>query len=201
MTTNPPAGSDPLETLAYWIDEARRRGAADSDAMALATATPDGAPSVRIVFCRGIDAHGLRFFTNYESRKGREIAANPRAAASFFWPLLDRQVRVEGRVEKLPAADSDEYFRHRPRGHQLGAWASRQSQPLVSLDALRAESDRLAAAHEGEDVPRPSHWGGYLLRASIVELWIRGRDRLHDRVRYARVEADANAWAGTRLNP
>ncbi|HSY25533.1 MAG TPA: pyridoxamine 5'-phosphate oxidase [Polyangiaceae bacterium] len=200
MTTNPPAGSDPLESLAYWIDEARRRGVADPDAMALATSTPDGAPSVRVVFCRGVDAQGLRFFTNYESRKGREIAANPRAAATFFWPLLDRQVRVEGRVEKLPGADSDEYFHHRPRGHQLGAWASQQSQPLVSLDALRAESDRLAALHEGEDVPRPPHWGGYLLRPSAVELWIRGRDRLHDRVRYDRVES-ANGWVGTRLNP
>ena len=198
MSTSPPAGSDPLELLALWIDEARRRGSADPDAMALATSTSDGAPSVRIVFCRGIDPRGLRFFTNYESRKGREIAENPRAAATFFWPVLDRQVRVEGRVEKLSESESDEYFHHRPRGHQLGAWASLQSRPLASLDALRAESDRLAAAHEGQEVPRPPHWGGYLLRPSAIELWIRGRDRLHDRVRY---EPYAGTWVGTRLNP
>src|SRR5580693_907770 len=190
------AGGNPLETLAQWLEEARQRGMAEPEAMALATATREGSPSVRIVLCRGIDSQGIRFFTNYESRKGRELDANPAAAASFFWPVLDRQVRVEGRAERLPAADSDAYFDHRRRGHQISAWASAQSRPLSSLEALKQRAGELERAHEGRPVPRPPYWGGYLLRASSVELWSRGADRLHDRVRYERGGA---GWTSVRL--
>jgi pyridoxamine 5'-phosphate oxidase len=192
------AGGDPLETLAQWLEEARRRGMPEPEAMALATATSGGVPSVRIVLCRGIDGEGIRFFTNYESRKGRELDANPPAAASFFWPVLDRQVRVEGRAERLPAADSDAYFDHRPRGHQISAWASAQSRPLASLDSLRKRAEELAIEHEGRSVPRPPYWGGYRLRAGTIELWTKGADRLHERLLY---ERSGTGWTCVRLAP
>jgi pyridoxamine 5'-phosphate oxidase len=189
---------DPLKTLADWIDEARTLGAPEPEAMALATATGEGVPSVRIVLCRGIDARGLRFFTNYESRKGGELADNHRAAVVFFWPVIDRQVRVEGEVERLGSTESDEYFQKRPRGHRLSALASPQSRPLASLDELRRRAAEVTAEYEGKEVPRPAYWGGYLLRPSAIELWIRGADRLHDRERF---EMRGGAWACTRLAP
>lgn len=192
------AGGNPLDTLAQWLEEARQRGMAEPEAMALATATPSGVPSVRIVLCRGIDSQGIRFFTNYESRKGRELDGNPGAAATFFWPVIERQVRVEGRAERLPDADSDAYFDRRRRGHQISAWASAQSRPLASLDALKDRAAELSREHEGRAVPRPPYWGGYLLRASSVELWTQGPDRLHDRVRYERNGAE---WTSVRLSP
>jgi pyridoxamine 5'-phosphate oxidase len=166
--------------------------------MALATATRTGAPSVRIVLCRGLDAQGLRFFTNYESRKGNELDANPAAAATFHWPVLDRQARIEGRAERLPAADSDAYFDHRPRGHQISAWASAQSRSLSTLEALKQKAAEIATEYEGRVVPRPPYWGGYLLRPSIVELWTKGPDRLHDRIRYERT---VGGWTSVRLAP
>jgi pyridoxamine 5'-phosphate oxidase len=196
MGVTPPVS--PLTTLAEWIDEATKRGAPDPDAMALATATLNGAPSVRIVFCRGLDEEGPRFFTNYESRKGREIAANPLASAVFHWPLLHRQVRVEGRVEKLPPEVSDAYFASRPRGSRIASSVSPQSRPISSLDELRAESDALEARLAGAEVPRPAHWGGYRLRPTSVELWQGGEYRLHDRVVYT---LSSGAWSGTRLGP
>jgi pyridoxamine 5'-phosphate oxidase len=189
---------DPLQTLAEWIEEARRRGCKEPEAMALATTTPAGMPSVRIVLCRGIDARGLRLFTNYESRKGGELDANPHAAVAFQWPLLERQVRVEGHTERLQPEESDAYFAHRPRGHQISAWASAQSQPLSTLEKLRDRARELAEHYEGRDVPRPPHWGGYLLRPTAVELWTQGLDRLHDRVRY---ENKGEVWTPTRLAP
>ena len=189
---------DPLSTLADWIEEARRRGCKEPEAMALCTTTPAGIPSVRIVLCRGIDARGLRFFTNYESRKGGELDANPHAAVAFYWPVLDRQVRVEGRTERLPPAESDDYFARRPRGHQISAWASAQSRPLSSLDDLRERARALADQYEGRDVPRPPHWGGYLLRPAAVEFWTQGRDRMHDRVRF---ESKDGGWTQARLAP
>jgi len=189
---------DPLLTLAEWIEEARQRGYKEPEAMALATTTPAGIPSVRIVLCRGIDARGLRFFTNYESRKGRELDANPHAAIAFHWPLLERQVRVEGSTERLQPEESDAYFAHRPRGHQISAWASAQSQPLPALENLRDRARELAELYEGRIVPRPPHWGGYLLRPTAVELWTQGLDRMHDRVRY---EKKGGVWTPTRLAP
>jgi pyridoxamine 5'-phosphate oxidase len=189
---------DPLETLAHWIEEARKRGVSEPEAMALATATPSGVPSVRIVLCRGIDARGLRFFTSYESRKGVELDRNPRAAAAFYWPVLDRQVRVEGPAERLPAEESDAYFEKRPRGHQISAWASEQSRPLTSLEALKERAEEFAEQYDGTDVPRPENWGGYLLRPLVVELWTRGLDRLHDRVRF---ERSGDGWTSEQLAP
>jgi pyridoxamine 5'-phosphate oxidase len=188
----------PLETLAAWIEEARERGASEPEAMALATSTLAGVPSVRIVLCRGIDVRGLRFFTNYESRKGIELDRNAHASAAFYWGVLGRQVRVEGDVERLSPADSDAYFQSRPRGHQLSAWASAQSRPLASQEELRHRMEELVIEYEGREVPRPSYWGGYLLRATTVELWAEGADRLHDRVRY---ELHAGAWTALRLGP
>jgi pyridoxamine 5'-phosphate oxidase len=189
---------DPLARLAALIDDARLRGVAEPDAMALATATPAGVPSVRIVLCRGVDARGLRFYTNYESRKGDELAVNAHAAACFFWPLLDVQFRVEGLVEKLTAAESDAYFERRPRGHRLSAHVSAQSRPITSLEALRERAHQLEGEYEGQAVPRPSYWGGYLLAPAAAEIWIRGADRLHERIRY---ERRGETWDATPLAP
>ncbi|MGA7118703.1 MAG: pyridoxamine 5'-phosphate oxidase [Polyangiaceae bacterium] len=188
----------PLETLAAWIEEARNRGMSEPEAMALATSTPSGVPSVRIVLCRGIDARGLRFFTNYESRKGIELGQNPRAAVSFHWPVLGRQGRADGSVERLSAAESDAYFQSRPRGHRLSAWASAQSRPLASQDELRRRMAELTAQYAGREVPRPPHWGGFLLRPTAVELWTQGADRIHDRVLY---ELRRDGWEANRLSP
>jgi pyridoxamine 5'-phosphate oxidase len=188
----------PLETLAAWIEEARERSASEPEAMALATSTLAGIPSVRILLCRGIDTRGLRFFTNYESRKGVELERNPHASAVFYWGVLGRQVRVEGDVEKLTAAESDVYFQSRPRGHQLSAWASAQTRALGSQEELRRRMEELTAQYQHREVHRPPYWGGYLLRATTVELWAQGADRLHDRVRY---ELHAGAWTAQRLAP
>jgi pyridoxamine 5'-phosphate oxidase len=188
----------PPETISTWIQDARDRGMPEPEAMSLATATPAGVPSVRIVLCRGIDARGLRFFTNYESRKGAELQLNAYAAVAFHWPVLGRQARVEGAAERLSASESDAYFKARPRGHQLSAWASAQSRPLASQDALRRRMEELTAQYEGRDVPRPPYWGGFLLRPTAVELWTQGADRIHDRVRF---ELVSGAWTQTRLGP
>lgn len=166
--------------------------------MALATASRDGQPSVRIVLCRGVDTRGLRFFTNYESRKGVELETNPRAAALFFWRVLGTQVRVEGSVERLPDAESDEYFEHRPRGHRLSALVSAQSRPIESVDELRQRARALATEYEGRPVPRPRYWGGYLLRPAAVEFWTEGSDRLHERIRF---ELTGGIWQPTPLAP
>jgi pyridoxamine 5'-phosphate oxidase len=188
----------PLETLSAWIEEARERGVPEPEAMALATATPAGIPSVRIVLCRGIDVRGLRFFTNYESRKGKELDGNPRGAVAFHWPVLARQGRAEGEVERLSSAESDAYFHARPRGHQLSAWASAQSRPLASQEDLRRQMDEVTARYSGREVPRPSYWGGFLLRPTAVELWKQGVDRIHDRVRH---EFREGVWTPHRLGP
>jgi pyridoxamine 5'-phosphate oxidase len=187
----------PLDRAAEWLAEAQRAALPDPEAMALATATADGAPSVRTVLCRGIDARGLRFFTNYESRKAAELDSNPRAAVVFHWPGLARQLRAEGRIERLPGAESDEYFAGRPRGHRLSALASPQSRPIASLDELRARVERLER-ELGEDVPRPAFWGGYRLVPHAVEFWVQGAHRLHDRLRF---ELKDGVWREERLAP
>jgi pyridoxamine 5'-phosphate oxidase len=188
----------PLATLAEWIGEAERAGLPEPEAMALATVGVGGVPSLRFVLCRGVDERGLRFFTNFESRKGRELADNPHAAAVFHWASMARQVRVEGRVERLPAEDSDAYFRSRPRGSQIASAVSPQSRPIESLEDLQARCADLEARLAGAEVPRPAHWGGFLLHATAVELWRGGPDRLHDRLRYVR---RGEAWDATRLAP
>lgn len=189
---------DPLRQFERWLDEAREGGVDVPEAMALATATAEGKPSVRMVLLKGADERGFAFYTNEESRKGDELGANPHAALLFHWQPLGRQVRVEDRVEPVPAAEADAYFATRPRGSRLAAWASPQSRPLTD----RAELERLyaeaAARHPGEDVPRPPHWGGFRLVPDAYELWQHADNRLHDRVRY---ECDGDAWTRVRLAP
>jgi len=189
----------PLERAAAWLEEARRaQPEKEPDAMALATVGAEGAPSVRFVLCRGIDKRGLRFFTNYESRKSLELAANARAAVVFHWHSLGRQLRLEGAVERLPPAESDAYFAGRPRGHQLSALASPQSRPIGGLDELRQRVTELDRQYAGRDVPRPASWGGYRLVPTVVELWTRGADRMHDRIRF---ELRGGQWHEARLGP
>jgi pyridoxamine 5'-phosphate oxidase len=190
---------DPLAQVAAWLDEARQAGVEAAEAMALATATREGAPSVRMVLLKRCDRRGLGFFTNTESRKALELDGNPRAAVALHWQALARQVRAEGEIERLPEADARAYFDTRPRGSRLAAWASPQSRPLPdrsALDDLYAEAERRFAGVE--DPPLPPHWGGYLLVPSTVELWQSRPNRMHDRIRYTRRGA---AWRLDRLAP
>lgn len=193
-------GLEPLAVLNAWYEEAVRRGDPLPDAMTLATATSDGKPSARVVLFKGLTRGAVLFVSNYQSRKGRELAANPRAALVMHFPLLERQVRLEGHVERATPAESEAYFRSRPRGSQLGAWASPQSAPIHS----RAELDALARSVEQRfgdgEVQRPEHWGGYLVFPESVELWLGRPDRLHDRFLYTRA-SDAQPWAIRRLAP
>jgi pyridoxamine 5'-phosphate oxidase len=175
---------DPFVTLQAWYDEALAAGTPFADAIALATATPDGRPSVRMVLYKGNSGGGIRFFTNYESRKALELARNPRVAIVFFWALLHAQVRVEGQVERLPDEESDDYFRTRPRESQLGAWASPQSREVPDRDTLDRSFKQVAAQHAGHDVPRPPHWGGYRILPESFEFWIGQDHRMHDRFLY-----------------
>lgn len=189
---------DPLEQFRRWFEEAAATLAAP-EAMALATATPAGAPSVRMVLLKGCDERGLVFHTHYVSRKGRELEANPRAALVFHWPALGRQVRVEGAVARLPEEESDAYFATRPREAQLGALASRQSDPLGSRAELSERLAELDADLAGRPVPRPPTWGGYRLVPEMWEFWQHRASRLHDRFRYERDER--GVWAPQRLFP
>lgn len=190
--------NDPLLQLARWIDDAGGPSHVAAVAMALATADATARPSVRIVLLRGVDARGLRFFTSYASRKGRELSDNPRAAAALYWPPLERQVRVEGDVARLSDDESDDYFEARPRGHRIAAWASEQSEPLESQATLDERFAHFEQRFDGEDVPRPHSWGGYLLVPSRIEFWQGRPDRMHERIVY--VKAD-NGWQQTRLQP
>jgi pyridoxamine 5'-phosphate oxidase len=184
---------DPLEQFRRWFSDA-----GDDNRIALATATPDGAPSVRMVLLKGADEDGFVFFTGYGSRKGGELDANPRAALLFHWAPLGRQVRVEGAVERVGADESDAYFATRPRGAQLAAAASRQGRVLANRAQLDEAVAELAREYEGRDVPRPEHWGGYRVLPEAYEFWQHRDDRLHDRLRYSR---DGDAWRLERLAP
>jgi pyridoxamine 5'-phosphate oxidase len=185
--------SQPLAQFRRWFSDA-----GGIDRMALATATPDGAPSVRMVLLKAADEHGFVFFTGYGSRKGGELDSNQRAALLFYWDGPGRQVRIEGPVERLPAADSDTYFATRPRGAQLAAAASRQGRVLANRAQLDEAVADLAREYEGRDVPRPEHWGGYRVRPETYEFWQHRDDRLHDRLRYVR---DGDGWRIERLAP
>jgi pyridoxamine 5'-phosphate oxidase len=188
---------DPLRQFERWFAEAGTAGEAVPEAMALATATAEGRPSARMVLLKQADERGFAFHTNYESRKGGELAENPYAALLFHWRALGRQVRVEGPVERLSAGESEAYFRTRPHGSRIAAWASPQSAPLAD----RAELERLYAAaleRHGDDPQPPPHWGGFRLVPDAYEFWQHGDDRLHDRVRY---ERDGDVWSKTRLAP
>lgn len=189
---------DPISFFQNWLSEALRSEPNDAEAMALATVGADGLPSVRMVLCKGADAQGFRFFTNSDSRKGQELAAHPRAALCFQWKSLLRQVRVEGRVEKLPAAEADDYFLSRHPLSKLGAWASRQSQPLDSRATLEQRVAQVAEKYKDQPVPRPPYWAGYLVVPERIEFWQQGEGRLHDRFLFSRTAA---GWDLTRLNP
>jgi pyridoxamine 5'-phosphate oxidase len=190
---------DPLEQFARWLDEARAGGVELPEAMTLATANAEGRPSARTVLLKGVDPDGFRFFTNTESRKAGELAANPVAALVFHWPLEPRrQVTVAGAVEPVPREEAEAYFRTRPLGSRLGAWASRQSTVMADRAALERAFAEAEAAY-GDDPPLPPWWGGYLLRPERVEFWQNRPNRLHDRFRYSR---DPNgAWKLQRLAP
>jgi pyridoxamine 5'-phosphate oxidase len=190
---------DPIALVQRWFTDAQAAGVEQHDAMTLATATPDGRPSARVVLLKGIDARGFAFFTNYESRKARELDVNPHAALVLLWIPLQRQVRVTGRVERLSAEESDAYFATRPRGSQLSAWASEQSRPLPDRAALEARWAALDERWGGGTVPRPPHWGGYRVAPEEVEAWQGRANRLHDRFRAVRTAA--GEWAWTRLQP
>lgn len=188
---------DPFTEFKSAVERARARQV-DTVPVALATADPDGRPSVRMVLLRGVDARGFSFFTNYNSRKGRELAANPHAALCFHWPALEEQIRVEGRVDVLPAAESDEYFNGRPRASQLGAWASEQSAVLEGREVLEEKYRECQRRFRGRTVERPSFWGGFRVVPHRVEFWYGRSDRLHDRLVYARA---GDGWRIERLYP
>jgi len=190
---------DPLVQLRRWFEAAVASGMPEADAMALATADPEGRPSVRIVLLKGIDERGIRFFTNYESRKGRELAANPRAAVAIHWAPLGRQVRLEGPVERLPAEVSDAYYASRPLRSRLGAWASRQGAVLPSRAVLEARVREAEARWAESGPPRPAYWGGYRIVAEAVEFWAAEVNRLHDRFHY--LPDGAGGWRIERLSP
>jgi len=189
---------DPMAQLARWLKDAEGAGMIEPTAMTLATATPKGSPSARIVLYKGPHEGALTFYTNYESRKGDELAANDRAALVFWWDKLERQVRVEGRVEKLPRAMSEAYARSRPRGSQLGALTSKQSRVVAGRAELERRLARNEAKFGGKDVPVPAEWGGYMLRPEMFEFWQGRRDRLHDRLVY---RATGKKWRVERLEP
>lgn len=206
-----PLPAEPLMLASAWLAEAwRRRLQPNPNAMTLATATAEGWPAARIVLCKdvvGVPGYVV-FYTNFQSRKGLELAANPRAAAVMHWDHMHRQVRIEGLVETAPAADSDAYFASRSRMSRIGAWASAQSRPVASREALLAAVRDTTARFADEDVARPSFWGGYRLWADAVELWVEGDARIHDRARWTRSltrAADGSLrpgpWSATRLQP
>jgi pyridoxamine 5'-phosphate oxidase len=190
---------DPLTQFRAWFEDAAAAGMRVPEAVALATATPGGRPSVRMVLLKGADDRGFAFYTNYESRKAGELETNPRAALLFHWDPLGRQVRIEGPVERVGADESAAYFATRPRASRLAAWASPQSEPLASRSELEDAVDRVAERFEVGDVPLPPHWGGYRLAPERYEFWQHREDRLHDRIRY---EPDGRGgWKRVRLAP
>ena len=195
---SPPA--DPMTLFDDWFAEAREQEVNDANAMALATVGEDGMPSQRMVLLKGADGAGFTFYTNYESRKGRQLLAQPKAALLFHWKSLRRQIRVEGPVEQVSAEEADAYFASRPRQSQIGAWASEQSRPLESRYALEKRVAKFAAKYAVGAVPRPPHWSGFRVMPTLIEFWKDGAFRLHDRVVYSR-GTPGEAWQTVRLYP
>lgn len=196
------AGPDPFELFSRWMEDAfvcQAEGTLEEpSAMVLSTVDVDGQPHSRVVLLKEATIAGFAFYTNYSSDKGVELASNPRASLLFFWPVLQRQIRIDGVTERLSTDANDDYFAIRPRGSQLGAWASEQSRPIESLAALRDRFAEVEAGYEGASVPRPVEWGGYRLVPASFEFWQGQPNRLHDRIKYSRV---ADGWQRLRLNP
>jgi pyridoxamine 5'-phosphate oxidase len=192
--------AEPFSQFRRWYAEAQEATNDRAAAMTIATATRSGRPSARVVLLRGFDERGLVFYTNYDSRKGEELDTNPHAAALFYWPELDRQIRVEGPISRVGRTESEEYFAQRPRGHQVGAWASPQSTPIPDRTFLQALFDDAESRFAEPDapVPLPPFWGGYRLAPDVFEFWVNRVDRLHDRIRYRR---DGDGWVIDRLAP
>lgn len=193
------AYADPFTIFAAWYQDAQDAGLHEPNGMTLATVGADNRPSARIVLLRQVDERGFCFYTNYESRKGHELAANPNAALLFWWGRLERQVRVEGRVERMSEAESDAYYHSRPKGSRLGAWVSSQSQVIPNRQVLEDRLVELEQEYADQDPPRPPHWGGYRLIPEMFEFWQGGPHRLHDRLRYLRQES--GGWLIERLAP
>ncbi len=192
------AGPDPVALFGHWFEDASKAGLLLPEAMNLATVNSEGMPSARLVLMKSFGDDGFVFYTNYESRKARDLEANPQAALTFHWRILQRQVRVEGRVSRTSESESEAYFRTRARGSQLGAWASVQSSPLADRDELVARMKARRAEFHGRDIPLPPFWGGYRLHVERFEFWQGRLDRLHDRLEYVR---DGQSWTMRRLSP
>jgi len=190
---------DPIKQFDKWFTEVLKSEQSEPTAMTLATATTDGRPSARIVLMKGFNGDGFSFYTNYLSRKGKEIAKNPLGALIFFWDTLERQVRVEGTIEKLSREESEKYFHSRPKGSQVGAVVSPQSQEIPDRDGLEKKWQEAEAQYADKEVPKPSHWGGYILRPRLIEFWQGRPSRLHDRILYKKV--DNKSWKKVRLAP
>ena len=191
-------GLDPIQLFGQWFEAARKAGILLPEAMTLATASADGAPSARMVLLKGFDQRGFEFYTNLGSRKANELTANPRAALCFHWGVLQRQVRIEGSVRALSRETSAAYFRTRSRGSRIGAWASRQSESLMEREQLERRVEATEKRFEGREVPVPDFWGGYRLDPERIELWQGRADRLHDRLLF---ERDGEGWGCRRLFP
>jgi pyridoxamine 5'-phosphate oxidase len=191
--------ADPIKQFGIWFDEAQEAKVPEGNAMTLSTATHDGRPSGRIVLLKGYSDAGFVFFTNYLSRKGKEIGKNPMGALTFFWPSLERQIRIEGVLEKVSKEESDKYFHSRPKDSQVGAVASPQSQEIPDRNFLEKKWEELSKTYEGKEVPKPSFWGGYVLKPRVIEFWQGRPSRLHDRILYKKV--DNKNWKKVRLAP
>jgi pyridoxamine 5'-phosphate oxidase len=189
---------DPIAMFSELYEEARRLGTSEPDAMVLSTVDETGRPSGRYVLLKEVDQRGFVFYTNLESRKARDLAANPHAALCFYWPLIDKQVRVEGTIERVSDAEADAYFASRPRESQIGGWASTQSAPLASRESLDQRVQEARARFEGRAVPRPPFWSGFRVVPSAIEFWTRHPARLHDRALFTR---EVGRWARTLLYP
>ncbi len=193
------AADNPTEQFTQWWNEAIHSKIEEVNAMTLATADADGKPSARIVLLKGFDKKGFVFFTNYLSQKGKELAENPKACMVFYWKELERQVKIEGAVKKLKPTDNDTYFFSRPEGSRIGAWASPQSQVIPGRELLEANVKKYQQQFAGKPIPRPKHWGGYILIPNLVEFWQGGPSRLHDRIQYTFRGKDK--WIKERLAP
>lgn len=189
---------DPIEQFAIWFRQALAADLPDANAMTLATASAKGKPSARIVLLKGFDQLGFRFYTNYQSRKGRELEENPHASLCFFWPELERQVRIEGEVKKMSREDSAAYFEKRPRLSQLGAWASSQSSEVESREALQQNFEKMKERFDGKDIHMPEFWGGFSVQPARIEFWQGRPGRLHDRIVYSK---ENSGWTISRLAP